>query len=113
MQDCIYCKIVRDELPSTRLYEDDEILVFKDIAPQAPTHLLVIPKAHVLTSAADVTSENSALVARCFEVIAMLAKRENLTDFRVVANSGKEAGQTVFHLHFHVLAGAAMSENLV
>jgi len=113
MQDCIYCKIVRDELPSTRVYEDDEILVFKDIAPQAPTHLLVIPKEHLLTSAADVTPENSVLVARCFEVIAMLVKRENLTDFRVITNSGKEAGQTVFHLHFHVLAGVSMKENLI
>jgi len=114
MADCVYCMIVNGELPSTRLYEDEDILVFKDINPQAPTHFLVIPKKHELTSSADVTPENSAIIARCFEVIAMLAKREGLTNgYRVITNSGSDAGQTVFHLHFHVLAGKPLGEHLV
>ena len=114
MSDCLFCKIAAGEIPSNKVYEDDTVLAFRDINPQAPTHILVIPKAHVADSAAQITSENSATVAHCFEVIAKIAAQEGLTDgFRVITNSGADAGQTVPHLHFHVLAGVKMAEKMV
>lgn len=113
MSNCIFCKIANGDIPSTCLYEDDFVFAFKDINPQAPVHFLVIPKAHV-ASAAEISSENSSLVAKCFEVISMLASREGLSSgFRVISNCGADAGQTVHHLHFHVLAGKSMGENLI
>lgn len=113
MSDCVFCKIVAGEIPSKKLYEDEHVLAFHDINPQAPVHFLVIPKAHI-TGAADVTAENSHLVARCFEVIAKLTRQENLTGgFRVITNNGPDAGQTVHHLHFHVLAGRKLGEKLL
>ncbi len=108
MADCLFCKIVAGEIPSKKVYEDDQVYAFYDIDPQAPTHFLVIPKAHI-TSVAAVDSTNSAVVARCFEVIAKLAKELGLESFRVVSNIGEQAGQSVFHLHFHVLAGRDMT----
>ncbi len=103
--DCIFCKIVNGEIPSKKAYEDESVLAFYDLEPQAPTHILVIPKEHI-TSAADVTPENSAVVAHIFEVIAKLAKDFDMKDgFRVVTNCGDSAGQSVKHLHFHVMAG--------
>lgn len=109
MSDCLFCKIAAGEIPSTKVYEDETVLAFRDINPQAPTHVLVIPKAHI-ESAADITAENSALVAHCLEVVALVAKQENLTGgFRVVSNCGDDAGQTVHHLHFHVLGGKPLS----
>ena len=103
--DCIFCKIAAGEIPSTKVYEDDKVLAFKDINPLAPVHILVIPKTHI-ESAAEITADNSAVVAHIFEVIAKLAKEKNLDDgFRVVSNCGDSAGQTVKHLHFHLLAG--------
>lgn len=107
MENCLFCKIVAGEIPSTKVYEDDRILAFRDINPQAPVHILVIPKAHI-ESAACVTPDNSALVAHCFEVIAQLGK-ELEGGFRVVSNCGPNAGQTVPHLHFHILGGAPLS----
>lgn len=104
MADCIFCKIIAGEIPSKKLYEDDLCLAFYDIEPLAPQHFLVIPKAH-LASAADITSENSAVISHIFEVIAKLAAQEGLDGFRVVTNCGPIAGQTVPHLHFHVLSG--------
>ena len=104
MADCIFCKIIAGEIPSKKLYEDDLCLAFYDIEPLAPQHFLVIPKAH-FASAAEVTAENSAVVAHIFEVIAKLAAQEGLDGFRVVTNCGPIAGQTVHHLHFHVLSG--------
>ena len=104
MDDCIFCKIIAGEIPSKKLYEDDLCLAFYDIEPLAPQHFLVIPKMH-FASAAEVTPENSAVVAHIFEVIARLAAREGLDGFRVVTNCGPIAGQTVHHLHFHVLSG--------
>lgn len=104
MADCIFCKIIAGEIPSKKLYEDDLCLAFYDIEPLAPQHFLVIPKDH-FTSAAEVTAENSAVVAHIFEVIAKLAAQEGLEGFRVVTNCGPIAGQTVHHLHFHVLSG--------
>jgi len=104
--DCIFCKIAAGEIPCKKAYEDDDILAFHDINPQAPVHILIIPKAHAAAGAAEITAENSALVGRCFEVIAQLAGDAG---FRVVANNGPAAGQTVPHLHFHLLAGKDLS----
>ncbi|MDR0862762.1 MAG: histidine triad nucleotide-binding protein [Oscillospiraceae bacterium] len=112
MADCLFCKIIAGDIPSTKVYEDDDVLAFRDIAPQAPTHILVIPKTHI-ASVAEVTPENSVAVARCFEVIAKVAASEKLESFRVISNIGADAGQTVFHLHFHVLAGKPLREQLV
>lgn len=107
--DCLFCKIVAGEIPSTKVYEDDQVLAFRDIAPQAPTHILVIPKAHV-ASVAEVSKENSAVVARIFEVIPKIAAAEGLTGgYRVVSNCGADAGQTVHHLHFHILGGKQLN----
>ena len=109
MSDCIFCKIIAGEIPSTKVYEDDSILAFRDIAPQAPTHILVIPKAHI-PSCDGITAENSAVVAHIFTVIPQIAKAEGLENgYRVVSNCGDHAGQTVHHLHFHILGGKQLS----
>ena len=105
MLDCLFCKIVAGEIPAAKVYEDETVLAFRDIAPQAPTHILVIPKTHI-GSVAQITAENSAVVARIFEVIPQIAKAEGLDNgYRVVSNCGADAGQTVQHLHFHILGG--------
>ncbi len=109
MSDCLFCKIIAGDIPSTKVYEDDTVLAFRDIAPQAPTHILVIPKAHI-ASVAEVSAENSAVVAHMFQVIATIAKAEGLVNGdRVVANCGDDAGQTVHHLHFHILGGRKLA----
>ena len=109
MADCLFCKIIGGEIPSTKVYEDDQVLAFRDIAPQAPTHILVIPKAHI-ASVGEITEENSAVVAHIFEVIATVAKAEGLVGgYRVVSNCGSDAGQTVHHLHFHILGGKPLN----
>lgn len=109
MSDCLFCKIVAGEIPSTKVYEDASVYAFRDIAPQAPTHILVIPKEHI-GSVAEVTAENSAVVAHIFEVIAEIAKAEGLENgYRVVSNCGDDAGQTVHHLHFHILGGKPLT----
>ena len=105
MSDCLFCKIIAGDIPSAKVYEDDLVLAFRDIAPQAPTHVLVVPKAHIAGCDA-VTAENSGLVAHIFEVIPAIARAEGLTNgYRVVSNCGSDAGQTVRHLHFHILGG--------
>lgn len=110
--DCIFCKIVSGEIPSTKVYENDDILAFRDLQPQAPFHVLIIPKEHI-ASAADISGENSALVAAIFEAAAEIAKQEKLENgFRLVTNSGKDGRQSVNHLHFHMLAGKSLSEKL-
>ena len=107
--DCLFCKIVAGDIPSTKVYEDETVYAFRDIAPQAPTHILVIPKAHI-PSVDGITAENSAVVAHIFEVIPAIAKAENLTGgYRVVSNCGADAGQTVHHLHFHILGGKTLA----
>ena len=107
--DCIFCKIIAGDIPSTKVYEDETVLAFRDINPMAPTHILVIPKAHI-ASVNELTGENSAVVSHIFEVIPKIAAAENLTGgYRVVSNCGKDAGQTVFHLHFHILGGKELS----
>ena len=105
MKDCLFCKIVTGEIPSTRVYEDDFVYAFNDIEAQAPVHVLIIPKEHI-TSAADLDSTNSYLVAKCFEAIAKIAKEKGLdSGYRVINSCGPAGGQTVFHLHFHLLGG--------
>ncbi len=107
--DCLFCKIVAGEIPSTKVYEDELVLAFRDIAPQAPSHILVIPKAHI-ASVAEISGQNSAVVAHIFEVIAKIAKEEGLENgYRVVSNCGADAGQTVHHLHFHILGGKQLA----
>ncbi len=109
MADCLFCKIIAGEIPSTKVYEDDLCLAFRDINPQAPTHILVIPKMHI-ASVAEVTAENSTVISHIFEKIAEIAKAEGLKDgYRVVSNCGDHAGQTVHHLHFHILGGKELA----
>ena len=108
MSDCLFCKIVSGEIPSNKVYEDELVYAFHDIAPQAPTHFLVIPKTHI-ESCGAVTAENASVIAHIFEVIANITKQMGISDFRVVSNCVESAGQTVFHLHFHVLAGRDMT----
>ena len=106
---CIFCKIASGEIPSNKVYEDEQVLAFYDLEPQAPIHFLVIPKEHI-PSAAAISAENSAIVAHIYEVIAKLAAELKLEGgFRVVTNCGEQGGQTVQHLHFHVLAGRDMT----
>ena len=109
MENCLFCKIVGGTIPSTKVYEDEIVLAFRDIAPMAPTHILVIPKTHI-PSVDGVTAENSAVVAHIFEVIPQIAKAEGLENgYRVVSNCGADAGQTVPHLHFHILGGRQLT----
>ena len=104
MSDCLFCKIVAGEIPSTKIYEDESVYAFADIDPQAPFHAIIIPKEHIV-SAAEINEKNSQLIAKIFEAVAKIAKKENLADgFRVVNNCGKDGGQTVGHIHFHLLA---------
>ena len=106
---CLFCKIIAGEIPSTKVYEDETVYAFRDINPQAPTHILVIPKVHI-PSVDGITAENSAVVAHIFEVIPTIAAAENLTNgYRVVSICGQDAGQTVHHLHFHILGGQELS----
>ena len=109
MSECLFCKIIAGEIPSTKVYEDETVLAFRDIAPQAPTHVLVVPKCHI-EDTNGITAENSALVAHIFAVIPEIAKAEGLVNgYRVVSNCGADAGQTVHHLHFHILGGKTLS----
>ena len=109
MENCLFCKIITGTIPSTKVYEDETVLAFRDIAPQAPTHVLVIPKAHI-EGCSGITAENSAVVAHIFEVIPEIARTEGLENgYRVVSNCGADAGQTVPHLHFHILGGRALN----
>ena len=112
MSSCLFCKIIAGDIPSTKVYEDEKILAFRDIAPQAPTHILVIPKSHI-GSVAEVTAENANVVAHIFTVIPQIAEKEGLSGgYRVVSNCGADAGQTVHHLHFHILGGKTLDTNM-
>ena len=109
MNDCLFCKIIAGDIPSAKVYEDDSVFAFRDIAPQAPTHILVIPRTHI-SGCDGVTADNSAVVAHIFEVIPQIAKAEGLVNgYRVVSNCGADAGQTVPHLHFHILGGKTLN----
>ena len=107
--DCLFCKIVNGDIPNKTVYEDDKVLAFYDIDPKAPVHVLVIPKVHI-SGAAAVTAETAAVVGHIFEVIPRIAADLGVTDFRVVTNNGVQAGQTVGHLHFHILGGRTLGE---
>ena len=108
MSDCLFCKIVAGEIPSKKVYEDNLCYAFYDVDPQAPTHFLVIPKAHI-SSVSSIDESNEAVVGHIFAVIARLARELGLDSYRVVSNIGQQAGQSVLHLHFHVLAGRDMT----
>ena len=109
---CIFCKIAAGEIPSTKVYEDERILAFRDIAPMAPKHILVIPKEHI-PSVDGITEENCSVVAHIFTTIPKIAAAEGLTNgYRVVSNCGPDAGQTVPHLHFHILGGKELSTQM-
>lgn len=106
---CLFCKIIAGEIPSAKVYEDETVYAFRDIAPQAPTHILVVPKTHI-NDCNGITAENSAVIAHIFEVIPQIAKAEQLENgYRVVSNCGADAGQTVQHLHFHILGGKQLA----
>ena len=109
MENCLFCKIIAGVIPSTKVYEDETVLAFRDIAPQAPTHILVIPKTHI-PSVDGITEANCQVVAHIFRVIPRIAAAEGLTEgYRVVSNCGTHAGQTVHHLHFHILGGKQLA----
>ena len=106
MADCLFCKIVAGEIPSTKIYEDESVYAFADIEPQAPTHIIIVPKKHI-ASANELTEETAGVVGHIFVVAAKLAKEQGFAEdgYRIVNNCGEMGGQTVGHLHFHLLAG--------
>ena len=109
---CIFCKIINGEIPSKKAFENEHIYAFYDIAPQAPVHILVIPKEHV-ESVDAISAENSAIVAEIFENIPRIAREAGITNgYRVISNCGDDACQTVHHLHFHILGGEKLSERM-
>lgn len=107
--DCLFCKIIKGEIPSAKVYEDDKVYAFRDIEPQAPVHILIIPKEHI-ASANELTEENASIVGHIFAVAAKIAKEEGIADggYRIVNNCGQDGGQTVGHLHFHMLGGRSL-----
>ena len=110
--DCLFCNIIKGDIPSTKVYEDDRCFAFRDIAPQAPTHILVIPKTHI-PSADALDGDTAALAAHILTVIPSIAAAEGLTGgYRIVSNVGPDAGQTVRHLHFHILGGKRLSDQM-
>jgi histidine triad (HIT) family protein len=110
MSDCLFCRIARGEIPAQKVAENDLAIAFRDINPQAPTHVLLIPRQHVADSAAQMTAENGALLGALFALAAQVASSEGLSQgWRLVTNVGAHAGQTVPHLHLHLLGGRAMS----
>ncbi|MGB5685657.1 MAG: histidine triad nucleotide-binding protein [Candidatus Electrothrix sp.] len=106
--DCLFCKIIQGDIPSDKLYEDDEVLAFRDIAPTAPVHFLVIPKKHI-NGPSTVAEEDEQLMGKLIRIGNQVAKKEGIEQFRLVFNNGAEAGQTVFHIHMHVLGGRSLS----
>lgn len=114
MNDCVFCKIIKGEIPCEKVYEDEDVLAFKDIQPAAPIHILVIPKKHIATLL-EVQPEDAPLISHIFEVINQIAKDMNIDTqgFRVIANCGKDSGQEVMHIHFHLLAGKTLGEKII
>ena len=114
MEDCIFCKIIKGEIPSSKVYEDDEIIAFKDINPAAPIHILVIPKKHI-KSLVELEKEDEILIGKIYTVINKIAKDQGVKEkgYRVIVNCGKDGGQEVGHLHFHLLAGKPLGEKIV
>ncbi len=113
-EDCLFCKIVSGEIPSQKVYEDEEILAFKDINPAAPIHILVIPKKHI-TSIAHIEKKDEALIGKMHSVLNKIAEEQGVKEdgYRIIINCGKDGGQEVMHLHFHLLAGAKLGEKIV
>lgn len=110
--DCLFCKIISGDIPSSRVYEDDYCFAFKDINPQTPVHILVVPKLHV-PSADGINGDNSVYVAKLFEAIPNIAAQAGLTNgYRVITNCGEDACQSVKHLHFHIMGGRKLPENM-
>lgn len=109
---CLFCEIINGNIPSTKVYEDDMIYAFRDINPVAPVHVLIVPKIHI-DCVNDVTEENSKYVAHIFEKIPEIAKAEGISSYRVINNCGADAGQTVMHLHFHLIGGVELGEKLL
>lgn len=114
MEDCIFCKIIRREIPSDIVYEDEEIIAFKDIHPAAPIHILVIPKKHI-PSLVELQKEDEQLIGKIYTVINKVAEEQGVKEkgYRVIVNCGKDGGQEVGHLHFHLLAGKRLGEKIV
>lgn len=111
--DCLFCKIAAGEIPSTKVYEDETVYAFRDINPQAPVHVVIIPKAHIASSAEEITAENSGTVAKLFEAIPKIAKAAGLTNgYRIVNNCGADACQSVRHIHFHLLGGKQLADSM-
>lgn len=109
---CLFCEIIEGNIPSTKVYEDDMILAFKDINPVAPVHIIVVPKMH-MESANDVSVENSKYVAHIFEKMPEIAESQGISSYRIINNCGEDAGQTVKHLHFHLIGGVKLGEKIV
>lgn len=114
MESCIFCKIIKGEIPSEKVYEDDEILAFKDINPAAPIHILIIPKKHIATLL-DISEEDGILLEKVMKVVQKLAKQLGIEEkgFRLIANCGPDSGQEVMHIHFHLLAGRYMGPKII
>ena len=108
---CIFCKIVNGEIPSNKVYEDDKIIAIHDLNPQAPVHVLVIPKEHI-ACADDINEDNCAVIGHLFSKIPVIAKELNLDGYRIINNCKENGGQTVMHLHFHLLGGAQLPESM-
>ena len=112
MENCLFCKIIAGDIPSNKVYATEDVLAFRDIAPQAPVHILVIPKKHI-ASVGEINAENAVYAAKCLEAIALIAEQEGLENgYRVISNCGDDACQSVKHLHFHVLGGKKLSETM-
>ena len=110
--DCLFCKIIAGDIPSTKVFENEYVYAFRDINPQMPVHIIVVPKEH-MESADDICEKNSACVAKIFEAVPQIAKAEGLTNgYRVITNCGDDACQSVKHLHFHILGGKKLSEQM-
>ena len=113
MEDCLFCKIIKGEIPSTKVYEDDEILAFKDVNPMAPVHILVVPKKHY-NDITEITEENADIIKKIILAINKIAKEQGIADkgYRIINNCKEEAGQTVKHLHFHLLGGKKLGDKM-
>ncbi|MBE6631419.1 MAG: histidine triad nucleotide-binding protein [Ruminococcaceae bacterium] len=110
--DCIFCKIIDGEIPSSKVFENEHVYAFRDINPQMPVHIIVVPKKH-MESANDICNDNSIYVAKIFEVIPEIARAEGLTNgYRIITNCGEDACQSVKHLHFHILGGGKMADKM-
>ena len=111
--DCLFCKIAAGEIPSTKVYEDETVYAFRDINPQAPVHVVIIPKKHIASSADEITAANSGKIAALFEAIPKVAKAAGLTGgYRIVNNCGPDACQSVQHIHFHLLGGKQLADSM-